>query len=775
MVNEFSPSANAYLTKNDDGKVQSITHFDEPYKSNAANPQLVAQEYLTKYGVEYGIADSTMSSLNQVSDRDISDSVLEIRFDSQKEMFDNSTVSYIQTYNGLPIWGAGVTLQILQNPYRVLSSYATTHTEVNVNKPSAAALKKYKKVSLAELKTALGAGLQNQKSLKIVANELNIYQYKVADRIIAPHPHDDKETFCFDHSSIELPVVDASIAENGFYVVAKVDFMLSDGAEPIPYIAMIEVETNSVLYLRAMTSQLTGLVFNSDPYTMTGSTAYAPTATDAVLNAIRSPVTLQGLNAPVGGIQKLEGNFVKITEIKTPVLTAPTQPTGVNFNYNVRTNEFAAVNAYYHNDRFFRFVTSLGFPSTYWGTTVFPVPIDHRGLGNAVNAHCVGNGSKGIGHACYALADGTAGATPIGIANDWRVVLHELGGHGILYCSVNSPNFGFAHSAGDSFAAILNDVGNIHPDRFATFPWLLPSRRHDRAVASGWAWGGANDTGGYNSEQIICTTMFRFYRSIGGDSTNAATRNFAARFTVYLLLRAIGNLTPTHTTQTGAGLTRVTAFCNELIAANLGDWTTDGHIGGAYGKVIRWSFEKQGLFQPVGAVPPFTTVGAPPAVDVYINDGRFGEYTFQPNFTANTSIWNRHNPDGIATHQEPIIGAPNYGYVIVKNRGTATATGVTVSAFQSRVRSGAEYPTDWQPMVTPTLAVPNIAPGGGTLVGPFLWSPSQIGQATMSMVVSAVGDTSNINSISVGEVIPDWRLVPNDNNIGQRQVTPVWF
>ena len=45
------------------------------------------------------------------------------------------------------------------------------------------------------------------------------------------------------------------------------------------------------------------------------------------------------------------------------------------------------------------------------------------------------------------------------LALQWilKVVLHELGGHGILWDHVDGPNFGFCHSAGDSIAVITND------------------------------------------------------------------------------------------------------------------------------------------------------------------------------------------------------------------------------------------------------------------------------------------------------------------------------
>ena len=35
-----------------------------------------------------------------------------------------------------------------------------------------------------------------------------------------------------------------------------------------------------------------------------------------------------------------------------------------------------------------------------------------------------------------------------------------------------------------------------------------------------------------------------------------------------------------------------------------GDWTSEGHAGGAYGKVIRWAFEQQGMYQPAVTVTP---------------------------------------------------------------------------------------------------------------------------------------------------------------------------
>ena len=44
-------------------------------------------------------------------------------------------------------------------------------------------------------------------------------------------------------------------------------------------------------------------------------------------------------------------------------------------------------------------------------------------------------------------------------------------------------------------------------------------------------------------------------------------------------------------------------------------------------------------------------------MDVYINDGRNGEYEYKYDHWNNTSVWNRNMPDEGMTHQSAIIGA----------------------------------------------------------------------------------------------------------------------
>jgi len=213
------------------------------------------------------------------------------------------------------------------------------------------------------------------------------------------------------------------------------------------------------------------------------------------------------------------------------------------------------------------------------------------------------------------------------------------------------------------------------------------------------------------------------------------------------------------------------------------NWTSEGIYGGAYNKVIRWSFEKQGDYQSplvTHASTAFGTVvaaGTPPDVDVYIDDGRHGEYPYQPVHWDTQTIWSRRMADGLEGHQEPALGETNYAYVKIKNRGTLQAQNVVVRGFHTKPGAGLLWPNDFEAFATAQIAVGTVNGNNGEeiLVGPFEWTPNinALGHDCMLVIVSADGDPSNIDNFTAGESIPEWRLVPNDNNIGQRNVFPV--
>jgi len=124
-----------------------------------------------------------------------------------------------------------------------------------------------------------------------------------------------------------------------------------------------------------------------------------------------------------------------------------------------------------------------------------------------------------------------------------------------------------------------------------------------------------------------------------------------------------------------------------------------------------------------------------------------------------------------------VLGATNYFYAKVKNRGTQTAYNVRVRGFHTRPGAGFIWPTDFEPFSTAVLSVDPLAPNNTAerIVGPFEWTPAinAQGHDCVLMIVSSPDDATNIDNFTLGEVIPEWRLVPNDNNIAQRNIVPV--
>ena len=795
MIHAFEDGLKVHVHRDHAGVARDLLHLEEPFVSRARTPQLAAREYLEKYGPAMGIAPQELDHLALTPETRPTEAGVEYRFLEEKTQFDSTTVAFNQTCLGLPVFEAGVAITMIAPPLRVVSAQSTQHPDVNVRRPSEEIVERLSKLDARHLAPQLGLSEESTdlvaKSLKIEKLRLIVYRYEEGRRAPAPEkainqngsPRESEHTH--EHLSMPLPPVPEGIEPGRHYVAAEVIFILSTRHIPdLRWLGIIEAETLAVLALRPFVDSVDGLVFRDDPITNNGGPP--PSAVSAALNSVRTSVQLKGLVPPVAGSYALRGDLVQLLDAELPSIAAPPEPVGTDFDFDARTDNFAAVNAYYHCSRFFDLVKELGFDlATYFGGTIFPSTVDHRGRistsnGVEINAHCLGNGSFGILRTTFALADLGNTINPIGIACDWRVVLHELGGHGILYNHVNSPNFGFAHSAGDSFGAVLNDATSLAPDRFVTFPWVNIGRRHDRSVSTGWAWGGVQDTGGYNSEQILCTSHFRLYRSIGGDSTETAMRRFAGEYVAYLILRTVGGLTQ------ATNPASPTAYAAALMTADLGTWTSHEQIGGAYWKVIRWAFEKQGLFQPSGAPLPVISEGAPPPVDVFIDDGRNGEYEYGTagqfpilqRFWENADIWNRHHPDGHTDHQTPVVGEKNFAYVRVKNRGTQAASSVVVSGYHCRPTAGLVWPDDLKPMSTASLVVPGGIPSGGTaVVGPFTWKPEHRGHECMFMSVSALGDRANNDPVtllpSATGPSPLWRLVPCDNNLGLRALVPV--
>lgn len=810
MKSKYNATLKAQLTIDNDKIVRHIRHTGELAESGEDIPRLSAQAYLLQVADTYKIPGAQLQNLHKkVSFKNPVDKQgVEFQQSEEKHMFDSTVISYYQTYRNVPVWRKGITVNIKQNPNRVVGSHNNSEYDIKGELPDEKVIERYKKAfAMLDAKKALdkagikmpvgeneedamsffssqfrfGTTAETSKGKKAATHAepvptqiLNarffFYKYDSQKRYDnKPEPnHKDN-----DHHHVpfpELPPVHDAIKNGTSYLVAEVTYKTNQ----IVWLVLMELVSGDILFIRPLTCGLNGLVFKYDPNVATGDLTITSADSTAKLNMYRNDVTLTNLDAPVMGTQHLRGTYISIEDFEQPTIPPPTKPAGTDFDFDSRTNDFAAVNAYYHQNNLFTTIESLGFPiTTYFDGTDFPIPVDHRtmwafDMGNTINAFWEPNGMGGTKHMGYALCDLTNLTEPLGRSVDPWVHWHEMGGHGTLGDHVNSGLLGFAHSTGDGLAAIQMDPESKLrgvPERFRYAPFRpIPAfsgeRRFDRDTTT-WAWGSANDTGAYDSEQILATCHFRMYRSMGGDSDDLNRRKFASRAATYLILRTTGHLAEATNPDSPE------EWCDVMETMDLENWTSEGMAGGAYNKLAHWAFEVQGAYG-----------GTPPDVDVYINDGRNGEYQYQPVHWHTTSQWNRNAADGLTAHQNAIKGETNYMYVKIKNRGTTTATNVRVKGFHCLPGAGLTWPTDFTEM-GPTGGIAGADVDGNNaeeiIVGPFEWIPNEniYGHDCTLMIVTATGDASNIDHFTMGETIEEWRLVPHDNNIGQRNVTLV--
>ncbi|MGD9886036.1 MAG: hypothetical protein AB7F22_24600 [Reyranella sp.] len=410
----------------------------------------------------------------------------------------------------------------------------------------------------------------------------------------------------------------------------------------------------------------------------------------------------------------------------------------------------------------------------------------------------------------FALADlkrTSARRDALGLGADPRWSWHEYC-HVLLGGQTGRLELHFAHSAGDAMAAIACDpsseLARSPWTRGYTFPWVYLHRRHDRRVEDGWGWCGRRhrpnrfvwpDSNsrhkGYESEQILSTSLFRLYRALGGDtddeagSPDEAARQRAADYALYLILRAI-SLMPAHhvgllETPDQLVTTLVEADIATLPAPN---GPLRDRVGGWAHKVIRWAFEAQGLYATDDPEVIVEAPGLPPPVDIFIDtqrrpqlQGPLSRGGYQP-----VSLrWNGPGEKPWHASAEAIHIDSSGIRVAVRNRGNERADEVTVSLWCKTHPSGAAQPPTWDGSWTcignaGPITVP-AWPAEAVSVGPFAQpAPPSSGHLWILAIAHCPGDPANTDP---GTLLPTANtanrpsivdLVAGDNNLGLRVI-----
>lgn len=514
---------------------------------------------------------------------------------------------------------------------------------------------------------------------------------------------------------------------------------------------------------------------------------------------------------------------------------------------DLRSDALSAAHAYVRGDDLFQRFTAYGISrDDYFKVARLPLILRHRAPlrgarnGNAVNAQVrpggvgpslaefpgpkavdprpqleVSFGAANLRRRGFVdVAPKRPRSQPTGLAADPRWAWHEFC-HVLNYATFGKLEFRFAHSAGDALAAIVADPDSALRTgdfpRHISFPWVSLGRRHDRDSQRSWGCCGrrnlarlaASTTGpdqrrGYVEEQLLSSALFRFYRAIGGDCTAVDDRRRASDYAVCLVLTAIQLFPQSVPVETMEGFVSRLRQADSMIGAwNVtANWPEDAparnvtRVGGCVHKVIRWAFERQGLYATDDPAATVEGIGKPPEVDIYIADARpeqpgqaptgSGDYWPVPlDWGATPQLWHADDA-GIRVVAGQIV-------VTVRNRGSKTAKDVGVDLWL--------WPTPGSAAEPKSLALSTIVgfihgtlvpgPGGSPLQDvpagaavDFAFNPVGATAGTKYFVLAQATcdeDRSNFDATVPAEAQPCATLttplidlVANDNNLGLR-------
>ncbi|MGZ5181386.1 MAG: hypothetical protein ACXWC2_12950, partial [Ramlibacter sp.] len=404
--------------------------------------------------------------------------------------------------------------------------------------------------------------------------------------------------------------------------------------------------------------------------------------------------------------------------------------------------------------------------------------------------------------------DPPSAATPFGVAADRRWMWHEFG-HVLLVASTGELEFRFAHSPGDAMAAIVADPESklTRASRGLTFPFVFLPRQHNRCALNGWSWSGTMHAAlgavpgslhprrkGYSSEQILSSSLFRLYRTIGGDTgvlgdpKVADERRRASHYCLYLVMQAMQLMGDVRVQVVSAPEQFV--YLLRQADRQTGTWTatfgpdTFARVGGTLSKVIRWAFEAQGLYGN-GDGP-----GSAEPVDIYIpnerpttDDPAYGRADYGPGSyvpvpldwpASGSAPWHASAAAGI-------VFPDGNGLVQVRvgNRGALAAAQVQVTLWSRRWDSNTS-PPDWTATAGVWTQHPasgqnvqDIPAGASGVAFAFSFAPPPgryilFAQATCADDRAHTDPALSLACASTDTPLAD--LVANDNNLGVRVV-----
>src|ERR1700677_4938382 len=156
MFEEFDARTETRIVRDASGVARVLSHQDRFVATRAATPRLAAKDYLDRYGRLLGLRPQHLKNLLLPVEHTPTDAAVEYRLVAEKHQFDLTTVAFHQTYLGLPVWEAGLSVTMKHKPLRVIGARSTLHPTPKITGSSAKHLTTLQKLDAESLGRHLG-------------------------------------------------------------------------------------------------------------------------------------------------------------------------------------------------------------------------------------------------------------------------------------------------------------------------------------------------------------------------------------------------------------------------------------------------------------------------------------------------------------------------------------------------------------------------------------------------------------------------------------------
>src|SRR6266545_1788217 len=176
----FTVTANVHVERAPNGTVRQLRHLQQPYLVHMLSGRSLAAQYVQEVAEFYELPPDALTTLDSPFQptNSFTGEPTRLRFAGENALHGTRTIAFVQTVGDLPIWEAGLSVTIQDEPDRVTSSFSTFHRDPEFEPPE----RDFHPYSVAELERILQLG-PREHHIEVTSQRRLVYCYVTAQRI----------------------------------------------------------------------------------------------------------------------------------------------------------------------------------------------------------------------------------------------------------------------------------------------------------------------------------------------------------------------------------------------------------------------------------------------------------------------------------------------------------------------------------------------------------------------------------------------------------------